>query len=88
MELRFLGVKLLKPLDDVKDQTFFLCQIKQDALRETMFPLGDLTKPQVKQIAREHNLEEIASKKESMGICFIGSRDFQDFISEVHLLLI
>ncbi|KAK9745436.1 Aminomethyltransferase beta-barrel domain [Popillia japonica] len=77
-----IGVKLLKPLDDVKDQTFFLCQIKQDALRETMFPLGDLTKPQVKQIAREHNLEEIASKKESMGICFIGSRDFQDFISE------
>ncbi|KAF2893696.1 hypothetical protein ILUMI_12469 [Ignelater luminosus] len=47
-----------------------------------MFPLGELTKPVVKKIAIENGLEQIARKKESMGICFIGSRNFQKFISE------
>lgn len=83
MVLFILGVKLLTAVDDIKDQTLFLCQIHQTALRQTMFPLGNLTKPEVKLIARKNNLEEFASKKESMGICFIGSRDFQQFISQV-----
>lgn len=48
-----------------------------------MFPLGELMKFEVKQIAVENGLEKIACKPESMGICFIGSRNFQDFISEV-----
>jgi tRNA U34 2-thiouridine synthase MnmA/TrmU len=48
-----------------------------------MFPLGDLMKSQVKQIALINGLEKIARKKESMGICFIGNRNFKDFIREV-----
>lgn len=48
-----------------------------------MFPLGNLTKSEVKHIAANSGLEKIAEKPESMGICFIGSRNFQDFIQEV-----
>ncbi|XP_023311208.1 mitochondrial tRNA-specific 2-thiouridylase 1 isoform X2 [Anoplophora glabripennis] len=75
-------VKLYRAEDIKKDQTFFLCQIEQEALRRTMFPLGNLTKSEVKQIAFNSNLEEFAKKPESMGICFIGSRNFQNFIQE------
>ncbi|RZC41991.1 mitochondrial tRNA-specific 2-thiouridylase 1 [Asbolus verrucosus] len=76
------SVRLYCGKDWIKDQTFFLCQVPQEALRRTMFPLGDMMKPQVKQIAIDNGLEKIARKKESMGICFIGSRKFQDFIRE------
>lgn len=76
------GVRLLKAVDSVKDQTFFLSQVKKEALEKTMFPIGNLIKTQVKKIALEHNLDRIAQRKESMGICFIGSRNFQQFISE------
>ncbi|XP_066143682.1 mitochondrial tRNA-specific 2-thiouridylase 1 [Euwallacea fornicatus] len=76
------NVRLLRAQDIRKDQTFFLCQLQQQVLRRTMFPLGDLTKWEVKHIAVEHGLERIALKPESMGICFIGSRNFQDFIKE------
>lgn len=48
-----------------------------------MFPLGDLMKWEVKHMAMENNLEKIALKHESMGICFIGSRNFQHFIEDV-----
>lgn len=48
-----------------------------------MFPLGDYLKTNVKEIAREIGLHQIAQKKESMGICFVGEREFPDFISEV-----
>jgi hypothetical protein len=48
-----------------------------------MFPLGNLTKSQVKRIARESGMEYVVKKKESRGICFIGSRNFKKFISEV-----
>lgn len=77
-----LGAKLFKALDQNKDQTFFLSQIPQDALRRTIFPLGFLTKLKVKDIAHENKLEKIANKKESMGMCFIGNRNFQSFIGE------
>ncbi|KAB0804218.1 hypothetical protein PPYR_01188 [Photinus pyralis] len=75
-------VHLLKAMDERKDQTLFLCQVKQKALRKTMFPLGNYMKTEVKKIAMDNGLEEIAKKKESMGICFIGTRDFPNFISE------
>ncbi|CAH0551031.1 unnamed protein product [Brassicogethes aeneus] len=75
-------VSMLLAADKKKDQTFFLCQIEQEALRRTMFPLGNLHKSQVKNIALENGLEKYARKKESMGICFIGSRNFQNFIKE------
>ncbi|KAL1512866.1 hypothetical protein ABEB36_002378 [Hypothenemus hampei] len=76
------AVKLLKAKDSIKDQTFFLCQVHQEALQRTMFPLGDLMKWEVKQMAIENGLEKIAVKAESMGICFIGSRNFKDFIEQ------
>ncbi|KAL8612053.1 hypothetical protein ACOMHN_052075 [Nucella lapillus] len=76
------GVKLLKSADSVKDQTFFLSQISQSALQRTLFPVGELRKDLVKRIAIEAGLEKIAKRKESMGICFIGSRQFQRFMEE------
>lgn len=76
----------MKAADNRKDQTFFMSQVNQDPLQRCMFPLGDYKKPDVKRIAREAGLEMIANKDESMGICFIGSRTFQNFISEVNIL--
>ncbi|VEN50583.1 unnamed protein product [Callosobruchus maculatus] len=76
------NVKLFLAKDSIKDQTFFLCQIQQKALKNCMFPVGDLTKVTVKNIAKENGLEKISTKPESMGICFIGSRNFQNFIRE------
>ena len=78
-----LGVRLLKPLDLFKDQTFFLSQVSQTPLQRTMFPLGNLMKNQVRRIAAESGLDYIVKKKESTGICFIGSRNFKNFISQV-----
>ncbi|KAI4502493.1 hypothetical protein M0802_002405 [Mischocyttarus mexicanus] len=75
-------VLMLKALDSNKDQTFFLSQVSQQSLRYCMFPLGEYLKSDVKKIAREAGLIEVAEKKESMGICFVGKREFQDFISE------
>lgn len=74
--------KLLKAADQSKDQTLFLSQISQSALQRTMFPVGKLLKKQVKQIAKSQGLERIVKKKESTGICFIGKRNFHDFIAE------
>ncbi|XP_012142998.1 mitochondrial tRNA-specific 2-thiouridylase 1 isoform X2 [Megachile rotundata] len=76
------NVKLLKAQDEEKDQTFFLSQIPETALKFCMFPLGEYLKSRVKQIAQEADLNFIAQKKESMGICFIGKREFQHFISQ------
>ncbi|XP_069694028.1 mitochondrial tRNA-specific 2-thiouridylase 1 isoform X3 [Periplaneta americana] len=76
------GVHLLKPRDLFKDQTFFLSQVSQIPLQKTMFPLANLTKTQVKKIASEYGMDYISKKKESSGICFIGTRHFQNFISE------
>ncbi|PKK29061.1 tRNA 5-methylaminomethyl-2-thiouridylate methyltransferase [Columba livia] len=75
-------VKLLQGADLFKDQTFFLSQISQEALRKTIFPLGDLTKSFVKKIAAEHGLHHVLKKKESMGVCFIGERNFENFLLE------
>ncbi|XP_070151079.1 mitochondrial tRNA-specific 2-thiouridylase 1 isoform X2 [Polyergus mexicanus] len=75
-------VYLLQAHDSNKDQTFFLNQIPQQTLRRCMFPLGNYLKNHVKTIAKEAGLHKIAQKKESMGICFVGKREFQDFISE------
>ncbi|XP_045147796.1 mitochondrial tRNA-specific 2-thiouridylase 1 isoform X5 [Echinops telfairi] len=54
--------------------------VSQDALRRTIFPLGELTKDFVKKIAAENKLHHVLQKKESMGICFIGKRDFEKFL--------
>lgn len=70
---------LLRGVDSNKDQTYFLCMISQAQLRKSLFPIGHLTKPEVRQIAHEANLYT-ADKKDSTGICFIGERNFKQFL--------
>jgi tRNA-specific 2-thiouridylase len=72
--------KLLKAKDSSKDQSYFLHRLNQHQLSKTMFPLGQLLKSQVRQIAREHKLANHA-KKDSTGICFIGERPFREFLN-------
>lgn len=72
---------LLRGLDQNKDQTYFLCQIPQDALSHTLFPIGDLEKHEVREIAEKLQLESVATKKDSTGICFIGERNFREFLA-------
>ncbi len=66
-------------IDNNKYQTYFLCQLNQDQLRNVLFPLGDLTKQEVRKIAEDLDLP-VAHKKDSTGICFIGERDFREFL--------
>lgn len=75
-------VRLHKGADLLKDQTFFLSQISQEALRRTIFPLAGLTKEFVRKIAAEAGFHHVLQKKESMGMCFIGERNFENFILE------
>ena len=70
---------LLRGVDNNKDQTYFLCMISQAQLRKALFPIGHLTKPEVRQIAKEFDLYT-AAKKDSTGICFIGERNFKKFL--------
>jgi tRNA-specific 2-thiouridylase len=76
---RTKGGHLFKAQDDNKDQTYFLYRVTKKALSKTIFPLGDLTKPQVRQLAKKYNLVT-ADKKESMGICFVGKVPIKDFL--------
>ena len=73
-------VALLKARDHNKDQSYFLHAVSADALAETVFPLGDLQKGDVRDIARDRGLR-IHDKKDSTGICFIGERPFKEFLS-------
>lgn len=70
---------LLRALDTNKDQSYFLHALGQQQLAATVFPLGDMLKPEVRRLAREANLPTHA-KKDSTGICFIGERDIRDFL--------
>ena len=70
---------LLKGIDDNKDQTYFLNQLNEEQLSKTLFPIGHLTKPELRKIAKENDLIT-AEKKDSTGICFIGERKFRDFL--------
>jgi tRNA-specific 2-thiouridylase len=72
--------KMLRGLDQNKDQTYFLNQLSQEQLSKVLFPIGDLEKPRVREIAKEAGLAT-ASKKDSTGICFIGERNFKEFLS-------
>lgn len=71
--------RLLRGVDNNKDQTYFLAQVPAKQLSNVLFPIGHLTKPEVREIAREIHLET-ANKKDSTGICFIGERNYQKFI--------
>ena len=72
--------QLLKARDKNKDQSYFLHAVTSDAFSETVFPLGLLHKPEVREIAREHGIST-HDKKDSTGICFIGERPFREFLS-------
>lgn len=73
------GSYLKRAKDSNKDQTYFLCQVSKDAIARTLFPLGNIEKPEVRRIAEELQLS-IAKKKDSTGICFIGERNFREFL--------
>ena len=67
--------------DENKDQSYFLWTLDQEKLSKILFPLGDLTKEEVREIAKKADLH-VADKKDSQGICFIGKVTLQDFLSE------
>ncbi|WP_432403239.1 tRNA 2-thiouridine(34) synthase MnmA [Wukongibacter sp. M2B1] len=73
--------RLLRGADPNKDQTYFLCALNQYQLSKAMFPIGHLPKKRVREIALEAGLET-AKKKDSTGICFIGERDFDEFLDK------
>jgi tRNA-uridine 2-sulfurtransferase len=73
-------VQLLKGLDPLKDQSYFLHRLQQHQLAKTLFPVGELPKTEVRRIAEEIGLPN-AKKKDSTGICFIGERPFREFLN-------
>ena len=73
--------QLLKAEDGSKDQSYFLYRLNQAQLAKTLFPLGQLLKREVREIARQAGLST-SEKKDSTGICFIGERPFQEFLSK------
>jgi len=73
------GIRYYKAADLNKDQSYFLAQVEKKALDLSLFPLGDIDKGEVRRIARELDLP-IADKKDSTGICFIGERNFREFL--------
>lgn len=72
--------KLLRGVDNNKDQTYFLNALNQEQLSKAMFPIGHLPKPEVRRLAEEAGLYT-AKKKDSTGVCFIGERNFREFLS-------
>jgi tRNA-specific 2-thiouridylase len=81
VEFRDGEYKMLRGLDENKDQTYFLNQLSQEQLSKVMFPIGNLEKPRVREIAKEADLAT-ATKKDSTGICFIGERNFKEFLGQ------
>ena len=72
--------RLLRAADENKDQTYFLYMLGQRALSRAMFPVGRLTKAEIREIARQAGLP-VSEKKDSTGVCFIGERNFKQFLS-------
>ncbi len=72
---------LLKGRDPNKDQSYFLCQLKQEQLAKALFPVGELLKPEVRAIAKEIGLVT-ADKKDSQGLCFVGKVHLPDFLQQ------
>ena len=71
---------LKRPVDIAKDQTYFLFGLTQDQLSRTLFPLGEMTKPQVRELARSHGLA-LADKPDSQEICFVPGGDYKNFLN-------
>lgn len=75
------GENLLRAVDENKDQTYFLYRMSQEATARTIFPVGEMLKPEVKALAEQRGLD-VAHKKESMGVCFVGEVGMKDFLQE------
>ncbi|MGX5174184.1 tRNA 2-thiouridine(34) synthase MnmA [Aliikangiella sp. IMCC44653] len=75
------GSQMLRGLDNNKDQTYFLYTLQQQQLNKTLFPVGELQKSKVREIAQQQGFIT-ANKKDSTGICFIGERKFKDFLQQ------
>jgi tRNA-specific 2-thiouridylase len=73
--------KLLAGKDSNKDQSYFLCQLSQEQLAKSLFPIGELTKPEVRKIAKDADLIT-AEKKDSQGLCFIGKVRLPEFLQQ------
>ena len=73
--------RLLRGLDPNKDQSYFLYMLKSAQLQQSLFPVGELTKQQVREIAQQESLI-VSKKKDSTGVCFIGERDFKKFLQD------
>lgn len=73
---------LRNAVDTRKDQTYFLWMLTEENLQRTLFPLGGLTKPEVRQIAFDHGFEKLSKKAESQEICFVPDNDYRTFLSE------
>ena len=73
--------RILEGVDPNKDQSYFLCQLSQEHLAKAMFPIGELTKPEVRRLAAEADLPS-ADKKDSQGICFVGKVDLPVFLQQ------
>jgi tRNA-specific 2-thiouridylase len=71
-----------KGKDSIKDQSYFLWALEEDVLKRLLTPLGDYLKQKVKDLATEHHFEEPASKKESMGLCFLQKNVYQSFLKK------
>ena len=71
---------MLRGVDNNKDQTYFLSQLKQEQIENILFPVGEMEKPEVRKIAEEAGLST-ARKKDSTGICFIGEKNFKEFLT-------
>ena len=77
---RLINGNLYKGIDSNKDQSYFLAQLTNNQLKDVLFPLGELDKPKVREIAKKYDLPT-KDKKDSTGICFIGERNFSKFLS-------
>ena len=73
--------QLLAGVDNNKDQSYFLCQLNQEQLSKTLFPIGELTKPEVRTIAKAQGLVT-AEKRDSQGLCFVGKVSLPDFLQQ------
>lgn len=76
---RIDNMTLYRAKDKNKDQTYFLADVSKEQFKDVLFPIGDLIKPEVREIAQKNNLP-VALKKDSTGICFIGERNYQKFL--------
>ena len=76
---RMIDGKLYKGVDDNKDQTYFLSQVTKEQFKDILFPVGDYTKEEIRNIAKENDIP-VFDKKDSTGICFIGERNYQRFV--------